>query len=168
MAWETTEPMTATPVMLQEVLEILLAEEQELCVLLTLALEEQQALIESDFPRLTEVSARMFEVSGTVESLESSRLNLLRSAGLRGESIEELLPLADDLGVDGFAEARLRMAASAQELRDAQETNARLLLNAIKLRDRWENMFSGLASPTYGAQGQRNLRDGSGYVSRSA
>lgn len=68
--------MSATPTMLQEVLEILLAEERELSELLTLALEEQKALLESDYPRLTEVSARMFEVSGTVESLETTRLNL--------------------------------------------------------------------------------------------
>lgn len=160
--------MSTTPALLQEVLDVLLAEEKELCELLTLALEEQKALLESDYPRLTEVSARMFEVSGTVESLETTRLNLLRTAGLEDQTIEELLPLADDLGVDGFAEARLRMAASAQELRDAQETNARLLLNAMKLRDRWQNMFGGFVSPTYGASGQRNLRDGQGYVSRSA
>jgi len=160
--------MKATPAMLQQVLEILLAEERELGTLITLALDEQQALLESDFPRLTEVSARMFEVSGTVESLETSRMNLLGTAGMEDLSIEELLPLADDLGVGGFSEARLRMAASAQELRDAQETNARLLLNAMKLRDRWQNLFGGFVSPTYGAQGQRSLRDGRGYVSRSA
>lgn len=160
--------MSVTAAMLQEVLDILLAEERELGALLALALEEQQALLESDFPRLTEVSARMFEISGTVESLESSRLNVLRTAHLEDQTIEELLPLADDLGIDGFAEARLRLAASAQELRDAQETNARLLLNAMKLRDRWQNLFGGFVAPTYGAQGQRAVRDGQGYVSRSA
>lgn len=160
--------MSATAAMLQEVLDILLEEERELGTLIALALEEQQALLESDFPRLTEVSARMFEISGTVESLEASRLNLLRTADLEDLTVEELLPLADDLGIDGFAEARLRMAASAQELRDAQETNARLLLNAMKLRDRWQNLFGGFVTPTYGASGQRSVRDGQGYVSRSA
>jgi flagellar biosynthesis/type III secretory pathway chaperone len=160
--------VSITSGMLQQVLDVLLAEEKELGALITLALEEQQALLESDFPRLTEVSARMFEVSGTVESLETSRLNLLRTAGIEDLTIEELLPLADDLGVNGFAETRLRMAASAQELRDAQENNARLLLNAMKLRDRWSNLFGGFVSPTYGAHGQRSARDGSGFVSRSA
>lgn len=153
---------------LNAVLTLLCEEERALGALIQLALDEQQALIQSDFDRITSVSARMAEAAEALEGLEEERLNLLRSAGAESLTLEELLPLADDLGVSGFAEARLQLGARARELRDAQELNARLLLNAMKLRDRWANLLGGYLAPGYGADGRRSMRDARGTVSRSA
>ncbi len=153
---------------LERVLELLLHEERHLSRLLALALEEQSALLESNFDRITATSAAMIEAANAIEALESERLNLLRTIGAEDRTIEDLLSLADDLGITGFAEARLALSVRARELKDAQERNANLLLNAMKLRERWANMLGGFTSPTYGAQGKRTARDGSGFVSRSA
>lgn len=153
---------------LERVLELLLHEERHLSRLLALALEEQSALLESNFDRITATSAAMVEAANAIEALESERLNLLRTIGAEDRTIEDLLSLADDLGITGFAEARLALSVRARELKDAQERNANLLLNAMKLRERWANMLGGFTSPTYGAQGKRTARDGSGFVSRSA
>lgn len=153
---------------LAEVLALLCEEERALGRLLELALDEQQALIQSDFDAITVVSARMADAAESIERLEANRLNLLRSVGAEALTLEELLPLADDLGVSGFAEARLQLGARAQELRDAQELNARLLLNAMKLRDRWANLLGGYLTPGYGSDGRRNVSDSRGTVSRSA
>lgn len=160
--------MSAAAATLEQVLGLLIDEERQLSRLFALALEEQTALLESGFDRITAISAGMLEAANTIEALESERMNLLRTIGAEDLTIEELLPLADDLGVAGFADARLRLSVRARELKDAQERNAKLLVNAMKLRDRWANMLGGLASPTYGAQGQRTSRDGTGFVSRSA
>ncbi len=153
---------------LAQVLELLCEEERALADLLNLALDEQSALIESDFERISHVSDQMLERAGGIERLESKRLNLLRSAGAESLTLEELLPLADDLGVSGFGAARLQLVARAQELRDAQEQNARLLLNAMKLRDRWANLLGGMVAPGYSSTGRRNTNATRGTVSRSA
>lgn len=159
--------MTAAQV-LERVLELLIHEERQLSRLLALALEEQSALLESNFERITATSAAMLEAANAIDALEDERLNLLRTIGAEDRSIEELLSLADDLGVTGFAEARLALSVRARELKDAQERNATLLLNAMKLRERWANLVGGFTSPTYGARGTRNAGEGSGFVSRSA
>jgi len=160
--------MAAPAEVLREVLALLCEEELALAGLITLALDEQQALVESDFDAINAISARMLTVAETIERVEANRLNLLRSVGADGLSLEELLPVADDLGVHGFPEARLQLGARAQELRDAQEQNARLLLNAMKLRDRWANLVAGYFTPGYGSDGRRNVSDSRGTVSRSA
>lgn len=160
--------MTAPAGVLEAVLALLLREESALGRLIELAVEEQRALIASDFASLDAISAEMVTVSAAIEVHETERLNLLRTIGAEARTIEELTPLADDHGVEGFTAMRLRLSARAYELKDAQERNARLLLNAMKVRDRWANLSGGVSSPTYGAQGQRHPRDGSGFVSRSA
>lgn len=153
---------------LVDVLALLCDEEKALGSLIQLALDEQQALVESNFDAITTISARMVDAAECIERIETNRLNLLRSVGAESLTLEELLPLADDLGVSGFAEARLQLGARAQELRDAQEQNARLLLNAMKLRDRWANLLGGYLTPGYGSNGRRNVSDSRGTVSRSA
>lgn len=160
--------MASRAAVLEEVLALLCAEEDALARLIALALEEQQALVESDFETIAATSARMVEAAGAIELIEANRLNLLRSVGAESLTLEELLPVADDLGVGGFAEARLQLGARAQELRDAQEQNARLLLNAMKLRDRWANLLGGYLAPGYGSDGRRNVGNSRGTVSRSA
>jgi hypothetical protein len=153
---------------LELVLTLLVEEERTLAGLIDLAMNEQQALIQSDFEEISSISARMVDASATIERLEAERLNLLRSVGAEAFTLEELLPLADDLGVAGFAAARLSLGARARELKDAQEQNARLLLNAMKLRDRWANMLGGYLSPGYASDGRRNEGNLRGTVSRSA
>lgn len=153
---------------LREVLAILCEEEQALGNLFALALEEQAALIQSDFEAITAVSARMQDAANRVEELEANRLNLLRSVGAESLTLEELMPLADDCGVNGFAVARLELGARARELKDAQEQNARLLLNAMKLRDRWANLVGGYTAAGYGNNGRKNVTGARGTVSRSA
>jgi flagellar biosynthesis/type III secretory pathway chaperone len=153
---------------LEQVLALLCEEEQALASLLTLALDEQQALIESDFEEISAVSTRMQDAAEAIERIEANRLNLLRSVGAEALTLEELLPLADDLGVEGFADIRLQLGARAQEVRDAQEQNARLLLNAMKLRDRWANLLGGHLAMGYGSDGRRHTGDSRGTVSRSA
>ena len=153
---------------LSQILDLLCEEERALAGLLELALKEQDALVISDFEQISSVSDRMLAAAETIEQFESRRLNLLRSTGAEAATLEELLPLADDLGVSGFAAARLQLVARARELRDAQEQNARLLLNAMKLRDRWANLLGGFAAPGYGSNGRRNSSDSRGTVSRSA
>lgn len=160
--------MEARAAVLREVLAILCLEEQALSELFALALEEQAALIQSDFEALNTVSNRMLDAAGRVEELEVERLNLLRSVDAESLTLEELLPLADDLGVTGFAAARLELGTRARELKDAQEQNARLLLNAMKLRDRWANLVGGYTSGGYGNNGRRKAGNARGTVSRSA
>lgn len=154
--------------LLASVLELLLEEERQLTRLLDLALQEQSALVESDFDRIAHVSESIQEAAAGIEALEAKRLKLLKTAGADALSLQELLPLADDLGVDGFAEARLQLVARARELKDAQEQNARLLLNAMKLRDRWANLLGGFVAPGYGSNGRRETSAARGTVSRSA
>jgi hypothetical protein len=153
---------------LSEVLTLLYEEEQALTGLLGLALEEQAALIDSDFARISAVSNQMQDAVNAIEAIEARRLNLLRSVDSESLTLEELLPLAEDLGVSGFAGARVQMVARARELKDAQEQNARLLLNAMKLRDRWANLLGGMVAPGYSSSGRRNINDSRGTVSRSA
>lgn len=161
--------MASPAAVLEEVLALLAREEEALASLITLALDEQQALIESNFDGVAEISAGMLEAANAIEAIEENRLNLLRSVSAESLTLEELLPLADDLGVGGFAEARLQLGARAQELRDAQEQNARLLLNAMKLRDRWANLLGGYIAPGYSRDGTRqNAGETRGKVSRSA
>jgi hypothetical protein len=160
--------MSTRSAVLEEVLALLCEEEKALADLIALAMDEQQALVQSDFEAISTISARMSDAAESIERIEARRLNLLRSVGAESLTLEELLPVADDLGVIGFADARLQLGARARELRDAQELNARLLLNAMKVRDRWANLLGGYIAPGYGSNGRRNVGDTRGTVSRSA
>lgn len=160
--------MEARANVLRQVLALLREEEQALSDLFALALEEQAALIQSDFEAINMISGKMLDAAGRVEELELNRLNLLRSVHADELTLEELLPIADDLGVSEFASARLELGARARELQDAQEQNARLLLNAMKLRDRWANLVAGYSPAGYGNDGRKNLGATRGAISRSA
>jgi flagellar biosynthesis/type III secretory pathway chaperone len=157
-----------TAAALSHVIDLLLEEERLLAALVTLALEEQQALIASDFPRIESVSHQMIETAREIEAREEERRALLASLGPDIESLDDLAALAENLGVTGFAPTRDRLLQRAGELRAAQEANARLVLSAIRLRDRWASILSGHLSPTYSPQGQTTLQERSGFVSRSA
>ncbi|MCC6388630.1 MAG: flagellar protein FlgN [Dehalococcoidia bacterium] len=135
--------------------------------LVRLSNEEQDALVQSDFDAIHRVSDRMLAVSQELEVLDRDREALVREfPAVR--TLEDLVPLADDLGVHGFAPLRESLVARAAELRDVQEANARLILNAAKLRERWYGMLAGMSSPTYGSGGKQEFRQARDIVSRSA
>jgi hypothetical protein len=153
---------------LESMLDLLLREEEGLSRLIAFALEEQAALVSSDFEAIDRVSAAMQAEAEAMERLEHGRGAMLEALGQPEATLEALLPEAIAAGFPAFTDARLRMAASAAELQEAQERNARLLLGAVKLQERWMNMLGGLTSSTYGAAGKQQLRPGRGIVSRSA
>lgn len=153
---------------LGSVLTTLLAEERELAALIGLAVAEQRALIASDFPEITRVSEAMLAAASELDALEREREALLAGIGQEEVTLDLLLPIAEEHGVAGFGAARLALVARANELREAQEQNARLLLGAMKLQEKWFAMFGALTSPTYGARGQQEQPGGERFVSRSA
>jgi hypothetical protein len=146
----------------------LLDEEETLGPLLTLAGEEQDALVRSDFDAVDAISSRMTTVAAELEALELRREQLMESAGQSGCSFEELAEFADNHGVDGFDDARMRLGRAARELREVQECNANLILSAMRVRERWVALVAGLVPSTYGAEGRQHLKPGRGIVSRSA
>ena len=160
--------MTDRTSILERMLDLLLREEEGLSRLIAFAVEEQQALVASDFVAIDRVSAEMQGAADEMEELERERGTLLEALGEPEATLEALLPEAIARGLPAFTEVRLRMAARAAELQEAQERNARLLLGAVKLQERWMNMLGGLTSSTYGAEGKQQLRPGRGIVSRSA
>jgi flagellar biosynthesis/type III secretory pathway chaperone len=160
--------MTETAAVLDSVLGTVLAEEETLSALIILALREQDALVASDYAEIARVGEAMLDTASNLEVLERRREALLESIDCDGLTLDKLVPVADDHGVEGFAAARLSLVARANELRDAQERNARLLLSAMKLQEKWMNMFASLASTTYGADGLQEQQRGRRFVSRSA
>ncbi|MBI2764422.1 MAG: flagellar protein FlgN [Chloroflexi bacterium] len=153
--------------LLDRILRVLGQQEAALTVLVGLAFEEQHALVVSDFAAIERVSAEMLATSETIDALDAERQRLVNQLGT-GATLSDLLPVADNLGVTGFTQARERLMARAKELREAQEANARLILNAVKLRERWYGLIAGMSSPTYGAAGRQEFHQGRDIVSRSA
>lgn len=162
------DPGPAPVHVLESVLQRLLQEEAGLQELVVLALQEQEALIASDYAAITRISDMMAETARRVDELEQERQALLEPLGSAGLHLDELAPAFDSAGLPGFASARLRLIARASELREAQERNARLILAAVKLQERWMTMFASLSAPTYGADGSQDRQAGRGLMSRSA
>ncbi len=153
---------------LEAVLALLSDEEDQLARLLALALEEQRALVSSNTGALEEINARMLELADGLDVLEQRRAALLGELSEKVESIGELLPLAMVAGVDGFDAARERLVEAAVRLQRAQESNAHLILAAMRLGERWMNLAAGRTSPTYGAAGKQRAGRANGLMSRSA
>lgn len=160
--------MSEAALSLASMLAILLDQEDALQHLLGLAFDEQRALVTSDFAAIERVSAEMHVAADRIDALERQRIALAARLGNAEATLEQLLPLAEELGIEGLADARLRLAALAAELQEAQEGNARLLLSAVKLRERWVNHIAGMGSSTYGAAGKQEMAQARGIVSRSA
>jgi hypothetical protein len=153
--------------LLDSILAVLARQELALGELIELAVAEQHALVTSDFAAIQDVSGRMLAVSQAIDELDGEREELVHQLDA-GQTLESLVPLADTLGRPGVREARERLLAKAGELRSAQEANARLVLNAVKLRERWYSHLAGMSSPTYGAEGRQEFQQGREIVSRSA
>lgn len=160
------DPRKAT---LEQLLQTLIDEEHVLAELVSLATDEQNALVLADHAAIQAVSAVLQTVAAGLEGLEKQRESLLSSIDGGCSTLSDLLPLARTLGVTGFAEAQTRLRARATELRQAQERNARLILGALRLRERWFNLLGGVGrASTYGAAGRQDAGLRRGFVSRSA
>ena len=152
---------------LSELLALLEAEESSIVALLDLASAEHNALISSDFTRLDDITARMLRIAEKLESTEEQRSQLLRSLGIPGAGLTEVAQRAESHGMNQFAHAKVRLLDASTRLQDAQEQNARLVLSAARMRERWLAMLTQMANPTYtpdGASGDQGYR----FVSKSA
>jgi hypothetical protein len=152
---------------IEQLLRLLVKEEGELVRLIELAHQERDALVSSNYAALAAVSEEMLAVAGMLEGFEEERARLLQDLDTPGATLGDLEPLAVAAGVDGLAEARARMLAQTAELQEAQEQNARLILSATRLRERWFRLLAGMDSATYTQAGQAQ-QGGQRFVSRSA
>ncbi|MCA9823174.1 MAG: flagellar protein FlgN [Dehalococcoidia bacterium] len=149
-------------------LEVLVKEERYLVRLIELARDEREALLQSNYEAIDEVANQMISVAAELDSFEGERALLLQELDApAGATLKDLEPLAVSAGADGLAEARERMVARADELQATQEQNARLILAATQLRERWFNLLMGMNPATYSDKG-REERPGQRFVSRSA
>jgi flagellar biosynthesis/type III secretory pathway chaperone len=149
-------------------LEVLVKEEGYLLQLIELARKEREALVLADYEAIAEVAEQMMRVAAQLDGYEEERALLLRELDApEGTTLKDLEPLATAVGADGLAEARERMVARADELHASQEQNARLILAATQLRERWLNLLVGMNPATYSDRG-RERRAGQQFVSRSA
>lgn len=151
-----------------QVLDLLREEEHLLAQLVALAREAQRALIASDYPAIEATAAHMLEAARRIETRSAERTNLLRTIGQEAATLDQIATHAENLGVQGFHHIRQRLLTQAAHLSDLQEANARLVLGAIRIRERWAAILAGHLSPTYSPQGQPTLQEGSGLVSRTA
>ncbi|MDZ7729059.1 MAG: flagellar export chaperone FlgN [Dehalococcoidia bacterium] len=109
----------------------------------------------------------MLAVAGELESCEELRATLLAEIGQEGASLKELVAVAEDEGIDGFSLRGDRLTGAVGQLQELQEQNARLIISASNLRERWLGMLTRLASPTYNQRGHEPSA-GARLVSRSA
>ncbi len=147
---------------------LLLREEEALLHLVQLAGREQAALISSDYALIESVSLEMADAAKALEGLERERETLMEAIGCGRGSVTDVSELAIQAGIAGFEPVRVRLLHAASELRDAQERNARLLLSAAKMRERWLSLLAGMASSTYGSEGRQELHQSRRFVSKSA
>lgn len=152
---------------LQQLLETLEAEEEHILQLIELAGREREALVANDFSAMDDITGSMLGVAGELETCEERRASLLAELGRDGASLKELVALAEDEGIDGFSLRGERLEGAVGQLQELQEQNARLIISASNLRERWLGMLTRLASPTYTQRGHETSA-GARLVSRSA
>ncbi len=158
---------SGTPAGYERLLNVLLREERLLGELLTLAREEQFAIIHADYAGIQRLSGRMEEAADAMETLATEREALVAEIDT-GQTLAEIAQAAETHGMRSLTRARRRLRMQVDELRGAQETNARLVIEAMRIRERWYGMLAGGVTATYGAAGQAEMRRGRGLVSRSA
>ncbi len=111
--------------------------------LIALSRELEDALIRSDFAAIEAVTR---ELEGVLEGFPGAERVNESEASLQGEEGP-----ADDLGMKDL---RALLAQRLAELRAIEERNARLILEAIRLRQRWSELFARMIAPTYGPTGR--------------
>jgi flagellar biosynthesis/type III secretory pathway chaperone len=152
--------------LLDALVTVLLTQEEHLGRLLALAEEERSALIHGDYVRVERVSEQMLAAAAEMDRLDADREALVHQLDA-GETLAKVEELADMLGVRRLGRARKRLRAQAERLRAAQETNARLILDATRIQERWYGLLTSMGPSTYGARGQQGEK-GYGAISKSA
>jgi flagellar biosynthesis/type III secretory pathway chaperone len=161
--------MSTHPDALATLLKTLIAEEETLGRLVALALEEQHALMMSDRQAIERISANMHTVADGMDDLERQREALMSAIDATGATLADLVPLAEEHHIEGFDAARAALLQRVAELKEAQERNARLILGAVRLQERWMNVIGGLEpASTYGSAGRQDPGHRRGFVSKSA
>ena len=155
------------PAAYERLLQVLLREERLLANLITLAHEEQLAIVHANYGEIERISALMEQAAEDMDTVAAEREALVAEIDT-GQTLAEIAKAAETLGIRSLGRARRRLRAQMEVLRRAQETNARLILEAIRIRERWYGMLAGGVTATYGAAGQPELRRARGLVSRSA
>lgn len=160
------DPRTETLWRLKDVLEL---EEAVLSNLVREADRMRDGLIANDLETLQDATSRMDALSEDLGGLEQEREHLVECLGTAPISLNELCSLAETLGITGLSRARQRLAAAAANLQDAQERNARLVLGATRIQERWIRLIAGQAGGnTYGSTGAQHHDPRRGFVSKSA
>lgn len=99
------------------------------------------ALIRSDFGAIEALAS---EIHGVLDTLPESE-------PADPERPLEARPLpADESGM----EAQRQLAERVAELRAIEERNAHLILEAMRLRERWSELLANMSAPTYGPKGR--------------
>jgi hypothetical protein len=150
---------------LEQLLATLAEEEARVLELVQLASRERDALVNSDYATLNAVTETMLQAAGRLDSCEERREALLAALGKEGAGLNEIVALAELHGMDGFSRKGEQLRESTAQLQELQEQNARLILSAAQLRERWLNMLTRLTSPAYGSG---NEASGHRFLSRSA
>ncbi len=152
--------------LLTRLLRTLIIEEELLTALAALSEAQQQALLQSAFITIESINEQMLAVASGLVPLEQERLELTIALGVG--TLTEASQLAASAGVSGFGPAHERLRKAAARFRERQEGNAALVLNAMRLRDRWVNLLAGMISPTYGSAGKREVAQQRQIMSKSA
>lgn len=101
------------------------------------------ALIRSDFGAI-EALAR--EIHGVLDTLPDAE---------PPEAADPERPLeAGPLPADESGMEAQQLAERIAELRAIEERNARLILEAMRLRERWSELLANMSAPTYGPKGR--------------
>jgi len=150
---------------LEQLLSTLTREESLIGTLLELGLRERDALVNSDYAALNDVTAAMIDAADRMDACEAERESLLSELGKKGASLQEIVELAVSHGVEGFSAKGSDLRHQVDALHDIQEQNASLLISAARLRERWLTMLTRLSSASYGPDGTQG---GYRLLSRSA
>lgn len=159
--------METREALLTALLETLTVEEELLDALAGLAAAQGKALIENAFLTLESINEQMMAVARSLAPLEQERINHTRALGV--ETLTEAAALAETCGIREFGATKARLLAAADTFRATQERNAILVLNAVRMRERWANLVAGVMNQqTYGSEGKRGQTQQRQIVSRSA
>jgi flagellar biosynthesis/type III secretory pathway chaperone len=155
--------------------DVLTAQHEVYRALVSLAREEQSAIIDADVERLTALVDRKETLLDQLRAMETERMTALvaieAATGLPVDTttlaeIAAQLPSAPASALDRTARG---LRAEALELQEVHATNEQLLLGSRSLIDRWVNYLrSVLAGSLYDHTGGSPITAGGRTLDRSA